>query len=159
MIRERLPEWAQWLRWIPEPEHGKVLTMMRALRAESERHLAAARELMPRHGEIALGAGDFDEWLIGEAYATFLGAINDGYYPLLAAANAKEFIRDAVKIHNRKRPRDTTWQRWDETASNRIDRLQREFSRLVGECPECNAVVQGKACANCGAPAWARRPA
>lgn len=154
-----LPDWAQWLTWLPEPEKMQILAYMRALRGESEKRLTSARKMAPRFGEIALGGGEFDEWIAGESIAVLLGELNKGYSPLCAAATAKAFARDATKIHNQKRPRDVHWQRHDRGEWARLDRIQQEISRLSAICSRCDAIPAEKNCANCGAPSWAYRPA
>lgn len=153
-----IPEWARWLPWLPETERQQVLGYMRVLRGESEDCLARARKLMPRHGEIAAGAAGFGDWIRGESIAVLLGALNKGYSPLCAAADAKMFSRDAIKLHNQKRPKDVNWQRWDQGEWARLDRIQMELSRFSAICPGCNAIPSGDSCPNCGAPSCAYRP-
>lgn len=119
---------------------SSVLVAMRVVRAESDGRLAAARRLIAPHGTIAVGGADFDEFVRGEALATLLGALSDGYYPSLAAVAAKMFARDAVRLHNAKRPRDVNWQRYDGTADLLIEHAIAAIVRASRT--RCVALVQ-----------------
>lgn len=126
-----LPDWAQWLPQLKEPENAQVLAFMRKLRSKSDRYLERARKLMPQHCEVAIGAGEFDEWIIGESIAVLLGALSRGYIPLAAATIAKNFSREATDIHNKKRPNDANWQRWNEGQFAQLDRIYGELVRAA----------------------------
>lgn len=84
---------------------------MREISAESDRHLAKARELQPRYPSVAVGAADFDEWVIGESLAVLLRTMSDGRSVGDSLIKAVSYSVYAIQLHNEKRPKDVNWQR------------------------------------------------
>lgn len=87
-----------------------LFAFMREIDAESDRYLAEFSRLQPRHGEIAVGAAHFDEWICAELLQELLRGLRRGLEPEAAVEAAREYGRLCVMKHNEKR-RDYTWQR------------------------------------------------
>jgi len=102
-----------------------LFAFMRQIDVEAQRLESEHRRLSPLHGQIPVGAAHFDPWVRYYAAITYVISLNRGNTPEAAAQIARSESRDAVRIHNSRRPKDHDWQRDLDTASTYIDRLLR----------------------------------
>ena len=100
-----------WYATLGAATRDAVFAWMRDQDARAERARRQARELSPRHGEIAVGSGAFDPLLEAITIEAFLRCLRLGGSPDQAEIAATAAVRDAVERHNAVRPRDTNWQR------------------------------------------------
>ena len=130
------PTSAKWYEQLPEPQRESVFATMRAIRQRSDEFLQRERQLRPPTGSIAAGATGFDEFIRGEAIAVFLREIGRGKTPEAAEAATKAFTEDAVKTHNKKRPKDKNWARSPGTADSDIGRVRMEIEDAAAVAQE-----------------------
>lgn len=85
-----------------------------------------SREMNSGRG-IAAGAGGFDIWIKSETIFHYLRNLRTGMGTTEAAEETKQWARGAIELHNKKRPKDINWARWEGHADSAIDSLEREF--------------------------------
>lgn len=116
---------------LPTAKREALFKYMRKLDEDMLRNEEQARRLAPAYGEVGAGAADFDEFVKAEAIGSFLSALRNGATPDVAREKAREAVREATTIHNRKR-QDSTWRRASMTCDNQIDAMWRETCRVSG---------------------------
>lgn len=115
---------------LPEDTRQRMFAVMREIDTEMMRYHALAQKLEPPYGTIAVGAAHFDEWMKAYARETYLRHLRR-VNPKQAEVNTRIELKQAVLIHNAKRPKDVSWQRWTETAFDTVSALRRRIERIT----------------------------
>lgn len=113
-------------------QHGdavkeNIFSAMRELLSRIDASGERERALRPPQGHISAGAAGFDEFIKSESQAQVLRAVRKGSTPVEAEAIAKQWAREAVEIHNNKRPKDVNWKRDSGTADTTIERAAQQL--------------------------------
>jgi len=108
-------------------EAGGGSPVRRRLFELSERRRDEHRQLLPRHGEVSVGAMGFDPFLEAEVIDEVLRLTASGDSPALASveAKAKAYAREVVQKHNAQRPADINWKRALTAGDDIVDRTLR----------------------------------
>lgn len=110
-----------WLNSLEQERRDRVYGAMRTIRERSDQYDANYRKLAPRAGELAVGAADWDEWHRSDILATFLNKLYEGMEPDDAKDRAEFEAYRNVRAHNKQRPKDVNWQRWEESGFDVIN--------------------------------------
>ena len=120
-----------WYASMGDATKERIFAVMREIRRRADEAAERERQLRPPQGQVAVGAAGFDEFVRSESQNRFLSALNKGLSPAEAEAQAKAWAREAVEIHNRKRPKDINWARWEGTADSTIESIRREVEEAA----------------------------
>ena len=110
---------------LTETDRENLFAFMRQLDKEIERLEASHRQLSPSYGQVAVGAAHFDPWLRADTTREYLNALRKGSDPDDALAQALLYGRFCVAKHNKKRPKDINWQRWEDSAESHLQAIHR----------------------------------
>lgn len=135
MAKPRRKAIRSWYLSLTSAQREALFEWMRRTADRALKDAEHARSLEAPLGEIAVGAGAFDPFLRAEGAQEYLSALRRGRDPDEALEEAKQWGSSAVAVHNAKRPKDATWQRWEGSGSDALEGLRRSLLRAIEESP------------------------
>jgi hypothetical protein len=120
-----LPSKTGWLYDLKEPTRSRVLEEMRGLWGKAQEASDRHYKLQAPRCTLAVGSADFDDFLKSEVLFKFLRGLNDGDFPSIAAHKAREYGKLCVRVHNSRRPKDRSWQRWEQSGDQWVENAER----------------------------------
>lgn len=104
------------------------------MRTQGDRALSLGKEVIARSapaGTIPVGASFFDYFLKGEGLEQYLSGLRRGENPDGALERALQWSREAVEIHNSRRPKDVCWQRSKTSNDSHLWEIHRSCLRAL----------------------------